>query len=155
WFALNNTTRSRSDLSLSYPDFLDYRARRPDSIEDLIAFTLVPLNMRTNGEPLRVFGDLVSGNYFDALGVRPSLGRAFLPQEDQAINRDAVVVLSHNFWQRRLAGDSTIVGRTITLNGRAFTVVGVAPEGFRGTEPYLDIDAWLPVKMQPVAMSGV
>jgi predicted permease len=155
WVALNMTSRSRADLSVSYPDFLDYRARRPDSIEDLIVFNLAPMNMRTNAEPVRVFGELVSGNYFDALGVRPSLGRGFLPHEDEAVNRDAVVVLSHNFWRRRFASSPSIVGQTIALNGRAFTVVGVAPEGFSGSEPYLDLDLWVPIKMQPIAMSGV
>jgi predicted permease len=155
WFALNSTSRSRRDLSISYPDFLDYAARRPASVEDLIVFNLVPMNMRTAGDPLRVFGGIVSGNYFSALGVHPALGRGFLPEEAEAVNRDAVVVLSYNFWQRRFAGDPAVVGRTVTLNGRAFTVVGVTPEGFRGTEPYLDLDLWIPITMQPAAMSGV
>ena len=75
--AMNGTTRTRSDLSLSYPDFVDYRQRRPESVEDLIAYTLAPMNLRTEGDPQRVFGQLVSGNFFDALGVRPVLGRAF------------------------------------------------------------------------------
>ncbi len=155
WVALNMTSRSRSDLSVSYPDFVDYRTRRPASIADMIVFNLAPMNLRTNGDPLRVFGELVGGNYFDALGVRPALGRGFLPHEDEAINRDAVAVLSHNFWRRRFASRPGIVGETITLNGRAFTVIGVAPEGFNGSEPYLDLDLWIPMKMQPVAMSGV
>ena len=76
-----------------------------------------------------MFGQLVSGNFFDALGVRPMLGRTFLPEEDTTPNAHPVVVLSHNFWQRRFAGDPSIVGRTVTLNGRAFTVIGVAPRG--------------------------
>jgi predicted permease len=155
WVALNMTSRSRNDLSVSYPDFVDYRARRPESIEEIIVFNLAPMNLRTSGDPLRVFGEMVSGNYFDALGVHPALGRGFLPQEDEAVNRDAVVVLSHNFWQRRFAANPAVVGQTITLNGRAFTIVGVGPEGFNGSEPYLDLDLWIPIKMQPTAMSGV
>jgi predicted permease len=152
--AMNGTTRTRGDLSLSYPDFLDYRARRPDSVEDLIAYTLVPMNLRTEGDPQRVFGQLVTGNFFDALDVRPVLGRGFLPEEDKIPNAHPVVVFSHNFWQRRFAGDPSIVGRTVTLNGHAFTVIGVAPEGFRGTEPYLNLDLFVPMMMQSWVTSG-
>jgi len=153
--ALNGTTRSRNDLSVSYPDFLDLRERRPDSVEDLIAFTLAPMSLRTNGgEPQRTFGQLVSGNFFSALGVRPALGRAFLPEEDTAPNGHPVVVLSDSFWQRRFAGDPSIVGRTVMLNGVAYTVIGVAPPEFRGTEPYLNLDLWVPMAMQPSVTSG-
>ena len=152
--AMNGTTRTRSDLSLSYPDFVDYRQRRPESVEDLIAYTLAPMNLRTGGDPQRVFGQLVSGNFFDALGVRPVLGRGFLPEEDRTPNTHPVVVFSHNFWQRRFAGDPSIVGRTVTLNGRAFTVIGVAPPGFRGTEAYLNLDLCVPMMMQSSIISG-
>ena len=99
------------------------------------------MNMRTSGDPVRVFGEIVSGNYFDMLGVRAALGRTFRPDEVTVTNRDPVVVLSHNFWQRRFAGNPAIVGQTVTLNGRAFTIVGVTTEGFHGTEPYLNIDS--------------
>jgi macrolide transport system ATP-binding/permease protein len=152
--AFNGTSRTRNDLSTSYPDFQDYRQRRPDTIDDLVAFSLVPMNMRTSGDPLRVFGEIVSGNYFDMLGVRAALGRTFRPDEVTVTNRDPVVVLSHNFWQRRFGGNTAIVGQTVTLNGRAFTIVGVTTEGFHGTEPYLNIDLWVPMSMQPAVMSG-
>jgi predicted permease len=152
--ALNGTTRTRSDLSLSYPDFVDYRSRRPDSVDDLIVYTLVPMNLRTDGDPQRVFGQLVSGNFFDTLGVRPILGRGFLPEEDATPTTHPVVVFSHNFWQRRFASDPAIVGRTVTLNGHAFSVIGVAPPGFRGTEPYLNLDLFVPMMMQSWVASG-
>ena len=116
------------DLSVSYPDFLDLREQRPDSVEDIIAFTLAPMSLRTNGgDPQRAFGQLVSGNYFDALGVRPALGRAFLPEEDTTPNGHPVVVFSHKFWQRRFGGDLPSSGEPVTLNGLAFTVIGIAP----------------------------
>jgi len=153
FFSLNGTSRTRTDLNTSYPDFVDLRQRRPSGVEDLLAYILAPMNMRTDGDPQRVFGEIVSGNYFDVLGVHTPLGRTFLPDEDTAPNRHPVVVLSHNFWQRRFAGDPTIVGRVITLNGRAFTVIGVAPPGFHGTAPYLNIDMWVPMMMQP-AVNG-
>jgi len=152
--ALNGTTRSRADLSFSYPDFVDYRQRRPASVEDLIAFTLAPMNLRQGGDAQRVFGQLVSGNFFDALGVRPVLGRTFLPEEDETPDTHPVVVFSHNFWQRRFAGDPAIVGQAITLNGRRFTVIGVGPPGFRGTEPYLNLDLFVPLMMQSAVTSG-
>jgi len=154
WVAVNGTTRTRNDISVSYPDFLDYRSRRPDSIEDFIVFTLAPIHMRTTGDPQRVFGELVSANYFDALRVYPAIGRGFRADEDSVPNRDAVVVLGYDFWQQRFNGDPSIVGTGVMLNERAFTIVGVAPHGFRGTEPYLRVDLWMPIMMQPAVMSG-
>ena len=149
-FALNGTTRTRDDISLSYPDFEDYRRRRPASIEDVIVYTMTPMNMRTGTEePQRVFGEMVSGNYFEMLGARPALGRAFLPEEGTVPGTYPVTVVSHKFWQRRFGGDPALVGRTITLNNRAFTVIGIAPEGFHGTQPYLNLDLWVPLMMQP------
>src|SRR2546427_4037072 len=152
--SMNGATRTRNTLSISYPDFVDYRQRRPASVDDLIAFTLIPMNLRTEDIPQRVFGQLVSGNFFDVLGTRPTLGRGFLPEEDRTPNTHPVVVLSHGFWQRRFAGDPTVVGRTVTLNGRAFTVIGVGPEGFRGSQVYLNIDVWVPMMMQAAITSG-
>src|SRR5262249_8876723 len=125
-----------------------------ESIEDLIVFTLAPIHMRTNGDPQRVFGEVVSGNYFDALDVHPVIGRGFRRDEDTVPNRDAVVVLGHDFWQRRFNGDASIVGTDLVLNGRAFTVIGVAPANFRGTEAYLRVDLWVPIMMQPTLLSG-
>ena len=168
--ALNGTTRARKDLSLSYPDFVDYRARRPPSVDDIIAFTLLPLNMRVpadasnpenrttlenpaRDDARRVFGQLVSGNFFDVLDVHPALGRGFLPEEDRTPNTHAVTVLSHGFWERRFASDPAMVGRTVVLNGRPFTIVGVAPPRFRGSEVHLNIDLFVPVMMQG-AMTG-
>jgi predicted permease len=154
YVAINTTTRSRTDLSLSYPQFVDLRAARPDSVEDLIAFTLAPMNLRIGSDPERVFGGLVSGNYFDTLGVTFPNGRGFRPEENQAPNTHPVAVLSHAFWQRRFGADPSWIGRTVTLNGRAFTIVGVASEDFRGTEPYLNLDLWIPMMMQQAVLGG-
>jgi predicted permease len=148
--ALNGTTRTRENLSLSYPDFEDYRRRLPASVADFIVYTMTPMNMRVdNGEPQRVFAEMVSGNYFEMLGTRTSLGRAFRPEEGTIPNRYPVTVISHKFWVRRFAADPSVVGRTITLNGVAFTVIGIAQNGFHGTEPYLNLDLWVPLMMQP------
>jgi predicted permease len=151
--ALNTTYNGRADRNISFPTFEDIRARRPKSIDDLIAYTLAPMNMRVgNGEPQRVFTEIVSGNYFTVLGARPSLGRAFLPEEGAVRGQYPVAVISHKFWQRRFDKDPSIVGRPITLNGLAFTIIGVGPEGFHGTQPYLNLDLWVPLMMQPALM---
>jgi putative ABC transport system permease protein len=146
--ALNDVSKTHDDLSVSYPTFADYRQRLPESVDDLVAYSLAPMNWRAAGDPQRVFGQMVSGNFFTMLGVSPVLGRTFAAEDDATPDRNAVVVLSYNFWQRRLAGNPSIVGTSITLNGRAFTVVGVAREGFHGTEPFLNLDFWVPLMMQ-------
>lgn len=151
---LHGTTRTRRDLSTSYPNLVDYRASRPDSVEDLIGQSVVPLNLSTDGNAERLYGLIVTGNYFDVLGVRPAVGRTFLPEEDRAPDQAPVVVFSHAFWQRRFNGDPAIVGRPVTLNGRPFTVVGIAPPGFRGTALHLSVDAWVPMMMQPAVLAG-
>ena len=87
-----------------------------------------------NGDPQRVFGEMVAGNYFEALGVRPiARPRRSVPRKAPCQTATPVAVISHKFWQRRFDGDPSIVGRTITLNAIAFTVIGVAPDGFHGT----------------------
>jgi len=95
-----------------------------------------------------VFGELVSGNYFDVLGVKPVLGRGFLPEEDRAENTHPVVVLGHAFWRRRFDSDAMIVGKTIFMNGHPFTVIGVAPAAFKGLDYGTRHDFWAPLMMQ-------
>ncbi len=92
-------------------------------------------------------GTLVSGNYFSLLGVAPQLGRGFRADEDQVPGRDAVVVLAHDFWQREFAGDASVLGRTVRLNGRDFTVIGVAPQSFPGLFMFSRTDFFLPLAM--------
>jgi predicted permease len=152
--SLSTTTKARSGLSVSWPNFVDMRARRPESVEDLIAYTMVPLNLRTGSEPERVWGLLVSGNYFDTLGLKPALGRGFLPDEDRVPEANPVAVFTYGYWQRHFAADPAIVGRSVMLNGRAFTVVGVAPEGFRGNAAGLAVDVFVPMMMQQAVMPG-
>jgi macrolide transport system ATP-binding/permease protein len=152
--SLSTTTRTRRDLSVSWPNFVDMRAQRPASVDDLLAYTMVPMNLRTNAEPERVWGLLVSGNYFDALGLKLSIGRGFLPDEDRVPDAKPVAVFSHAYWTAHFAADPGLVGRSVTLNGRAFTVVGIAPEGFRGSAAGLGIDVFVPMMMQKTVMPG-
>jgi ABC-type antimicrobial peptide transport system permease subunit len=95
---------------------------------------------------------VVSGGYFPLLGVNPVLGRFILPAEDQVIGRDAVVVLSYGLWKRRFGSDSGVLGRPVLLNGQRFTVVGVAPAGFYGTDHGIVPDFWAPLAMTEALM---
>ena len=94
-------------------------------------------------------GILVSGNFFQVLGVKPELGRGFRPEEDQVPGRDAVVVLGHDFWANQLAADPAIIGRKVRLDGIEFTVIGVAPERFQGLDPFVRPAMFAPLMMAP------
>src|SRR5262249_35189720 len=100
----------------------------------------------------RVWGQLVTGSYFEVLGVRPLLGRAFGPEVDGEKAR--VVVLSHGLWRRLFGADPGIVGSAITIDNQSFTVVGGAPPAFRGTVMGLQFDLWVPLSLQPQLVPG-
>ena len=126
-----NVRGGSTRASVSPPDFFDYRAQN-NSFEHLAASTSVsvPFNLTGAGEPERLNGSAVTTNYFQALGVEPALGRTFLAEEEQE-GRNQVVVLSHGLWQRRFGSDTSLVGKTIILDGRGVTVVGVMPAGLQ------------------------
>ncbi len=152
--ALHGKSSSRDDLSFSYPNFVDLQAAHAEGIEDVIAFRGLAMNLRGDGEPRRVWGEMVTANFFDVVRIRPALGRGFIPADTAVIGGEPVAVLSHAGWRRLFNADPSIVGRTITLNARPFTVVGVAPEGFRGTMMGLTLDVFVPITMQRAFMSG-
>src|SRR5579863_7125472 len=132
--------------SFSYPDYKDYRDQTSAVFEGLFAhFPLAPASVGGAGEPERVWGQLVSGNYFTLLGLNFTLGRPIRTEEDELQGLDQVVVLSHNMWIRRFGGDANILGRPMMLNGHTFTVVGVAPAGFYGTDHGFLCDFWVPL----------
>ena len=97
-----------------------------------------------SGEPQQVFGEIVTGNFFTVLGARPLIGRGFLPDEDAKPGEKLVCVLGYGLWQQRFGSDRTILGRDIDLNGRKFTVVGVMPKGFKGTNAIGAPALWVP-----------
>ncbi|MGC9972874.1 MAG: ABC transporter permease [Bryobacteraceae bacterium] len=135
-------------VSFSYPDYLDYRDQTSAVFEDLAAhFPFIPASIGGSGQPERIWGQVVSGNYFRLLGVKPMLGRGILPEDDQVTGGGAVVVLSHALWQRRFDLDRDVIGRTVVLNGRRYTVVGVAPAGFWGADHGIQSDFWAPLSM--------
>ena len=132
----------------SYPDYLDFRDKT-DVFSGVAAYSLQMMSMNTGGGETsrRVFGEIVTGNYFDVLGVPAARGRGFLPEEDRTPGTHPVVVLSHALWQRQFGGDEGIVGRTLRLNGTLFTVIGIAPQSFPGMMRGLQTDLWTPVMM--------
>jgi len=129
----------------SFLNFVDY-AKDNTVFTGTAAYTFAPMGMTRGNETLNVLGQLVSGNYFDLLEVRPVVGRGFLPDEDTSPNGHPVAVLNHKFW-RKLGADPAIIGSTITLNGKAFTVVGVAPATFTGVDVGVAPDMWVPMAM--------
>jgi predicted permease len=133
----------------SYLNYKDYRDRN-DAFSGLFVYRIVVASLSHSGSNERVWGYLASGNYFEVLGVKPILGRSFLPEEDQTPGSHPVVVLSYTCWQKRFAAEPAIVGRTILLNNHTFTVIGVAPKGFIGTEVAYAPEYWAPVMMAKV-----
>ena len=130
----------------SYPDFADLRAS--GVLADLAAFSDIQVSLDADGGAERIDAQVVSGNYFDVLGVRPVLGRGFAPTEDVHGSPVHVVLLSHALWQQRFGGDAGIVGRAITINSNAYVVIGVAPRGFAGPVLGNMSDAWVPMALQ-------
>jgi len=147
---VTGVTPSDPSANISYRDYVDFRDRSR-SFQGLVAYTLSTFGFsaRPGGLPQMKVGYLVSGNLFRAMGVEPELGRAFLPEEDQVPGRDAVVVLGHDFWEKELGADPSIVGRKVRLNGIEFTVIGVAPERFTGMDQYMRPAMFLPLAMAP------
>lgn len=144
--AVDGTLPSTDFTLQSYPNYKDYRDRN-QSFEGLFAYRFVVSSLSHKGVNERAWGFLVSGNYFDVLGVKPVLGRAFRPEEDQTPGANPVLVLSHTCWKKRFGRDPSIVGRTISVNNHPFTIIGVAPEGFVGTEVAFAPEFWGPMMM--------
>ena len=131
---------------VSHLNYQDYRDRN-QVFSGLLAYRFAPAGLSHDGNNELVWGFLVSGNYFDVLGIKPIVGRTFQPEEDQTPNSHPVAVLSYSCWQKRFGGDPTIAGRTVLLNGHPFTVIGVAPQGFYGTEFAYTPELWVPLAM--------
>src|SRR6266851_3326050 len=117
---------------LSFLNLKDYREKN-HAFSSLAGYSSpMALTMSAGSESQRVFAEVVTGNYFDTLGIRPRMGRFFQPDEDTTPGANPVVVIGHAAWQGRFGGASDILGRTIKLNNIAFTIIGVAPQGFKG-----------------------
>ncbi len=135
-----------ANRSLSWLNYLDFKNRNR-TLDSLAVGSINPLSLGEGAQPERVWSMLVSANYFDTLGVKPALGRGFLPEEDKDPGGHPVVVLSHHLWKTKFGGDPQILGRRILLNKRDFTVVGVTAEPFIGSILGLRFDLWVPATM--------
>jgi predicted permease len=135
---------------VSYPDYADLRDRNK-SFSGLAASAFTPFGFAndTSAVAQMKFGALVSGNFFDVLGVHAVAGRTFRPDEDQVQGRDAVLVLGYDLWKGEFGGDPRVAGRTVLLNGLRFTVIGVAPESFSGPHPMVRCALFVPLAMGP------
>ena len=140
-------------ISASY-EYFDYLRRNTRTMEGIAAWSKASFAVAVRGEGIAVFGNLVSGNYFSLLGVHPALGRFFRPEEDSTRLTHPVMVVSHAFWERHLGADSGVVGRTVSVNGNPYTVVGVAEPSFHGVFTPLLVDAWVPLAMQAQLRPG-
>src|SRR5262249_25768075 len=148
-----NQKRARVYDEISWLNYVDLKAQS-QSISDLLGFRMTWAALGASGgreaseRAEVIFGELVTGNYFDLLGVKPTLGRGFLSAEGSEPNKHPVLVLSYSLWQRRFGADAAIVGRTVFLSGKPFMVIGVAPESFKGMKYPLAMDFWAPMMMR-------
>ena len=143
-YAMNSKNSGYS--TTSYPDYIDYRQWN-GVFSGVAAFSDVPLSLSLSTQSERVDGEIVSGNYFSVLGIEPVVGRMFLPEEDQVPGAYPVAVISYDLWRRLLNASNDIGGQTLTLNGHKFTIVGVAPKGFKGLNLESAPDVWVPLMM--------
>jgi predicted permease len=135
----------------SYPDYLSYRDQLT-SFDQVVAYIPEEVTLGLGGgdpEPQPGLAYAVSANHFPTLGIEPSLGRGFTTEEEQSTSSGRVAVISYAMWERRYSGATDVVGRPVNVNGRPFTIVGVGPRQFVGTEP-LAPDVWVPLSAQPI-----
>jgi predicted permease len=136
--------------SQSYPDYLDLRDRNR-TFENLMTYNILgPVGVDTGGNPSAAWPLLASGNYFDSLGIQPYLGRFFHASDEHGINSAPYVVLSYAYWHDHFHDDTGVVGRVVAINKLQFTILGVAPSEFRGTELFFAPAMWIPMVEQPV-----
>jgi len=146
----------------SYANYIDLRNQNK-SLAGLLAWQMTSAGISNSnatdptagGRAEIAWGEMVSGNYFDVLDVKPILGRGFLPEEERTQNTNAVVVLGNELWRSRFHSDQSIIGKTIYLNGSPFTVVGVGPEKFEGVKFAIRQDFWVPLMMQSKFNGGL
>ncbi len=151
------TVEPRADTG-TFPgiSWLEYHDldQRLGAFDDLLAFRMAPMSVGEAGRTERTYSLLVSGNYFQVLGLGPAAGRFLEPREVERAGGDPVVVISHDYWQTRFGGSPSAVGQRLRVNDHELTVVGVTPEGFQGTIMGLQFDLWVPATMAPTLLAG-
>jgi len=139
----------------SLPNYEDYRDQNTVFSGLALVTFPIPLNWGGQAEPQQLNASLVSGNFFDVLGVKPYRGRTFIADGDKKVGGNPEVVLSYSLWARRFGSDDKFLGQTITLNGTPYTVVGVAPPGFKGIVSLGRPDVlWIPITMRDYVLTG-
>ncbi len=148
--SVRSQPRGERPGDMSYPDYVDYRAKTR-SFDDLAAFHIATLGFAKSKDvlPQMKAGFLATGNCFHVLDVEPQIGRGFRPDEDQVPGRDAVVVISNDLWRTEFGASPDTVGKTVFLDGIAFTIVGVTPESFTGVDQYYRPSFYIPMMMGP------
>jgi len=130
-------------LGCSYPNYKDYREQN-HSFSGLLMYASIEGSLTDFGDPQPLSFQIVSGDFFQTLGVQPAVGRAFLPEEDTAGGARLVAVISDSLWKRQFGGAAGVLGRNVSVNGHQFQIVGVAPPGFQGLNLLQPADVWLP-----------
>ena len=149
------TAANATKLGMSYGNFQDYA--RQSQLFSAVTCLAGPLPLTWSGgaEPRQLQGQLVSAVYFDLLGLRPAAGRFFLPDEDTKPGGNNVAVLSYSLWANKFGANPNVIGQTVTFNATPYTVIGVAPHGFKGTFTFLNAEeVWIPVSMYPQVLAG-
>jgi predicted permease len=138
---------AENSFPFTYPD-LEAMRDGQQSFVGITAANITPMSLTTKGKPERVWGTVASANYFDVLGVRPILGRGFLPEEDEKPGGAPVAVISYRMWQTHFGANPDIVGQTIELNQHPYTIVGVTPAVFQGSQTGVRSEIWIPIMME-------
>src|SRR5712692_1836314 len=151
--------RLGASYEMSYPNYVDLRASAQSFSELAVYSSPQPMSLGSVGQndaasSERIWGTVVSGNYFDTLGISAALGRTFAPDEDRVLGSRPVVVISHRLWTEKFNADPKVVGRTLRLNGHLFEVVGVAPDRMLRAGLLFQNDLWVPMMMEGEAMPG-
>jgi predicted permease len=145
---VENQAHGEVGTSQSFPNYRDLRDRNT-TFAGLAGYRLAPMEMESASGASRIWGLLATGNYFDVLGVHPLMGRFFHQPDDLHPGASPYAVLSYNAWRGRFGADAGIVGKTVRINRLPYTVLGVAPPGFHGTELWYWPEVWVPMMMEP------
>jgi predicted permease len=135
---------NQGSITHSYPDYLDLKAR-DTTFEDMITYRMTLVGMSAGGQAVRSWAYEVSGNYFDTLGVKPEVGRFFHASDEHGPNSAPFIVLSDATWRSRFGANPLVVGSAVELNKHRYTILGVAPASFHGTENFFSLDFWMPI----------
>jgi predicted permease len=145
--SLKNANEFRVSTGFSYPNYKDFRDRN-EVFSGLFGYRFAPVSVSRDEVKEKLWSYIVTGNYFDVLGVKPALGQLLSVDDDRLPGAHPVTVLSYKYWSQGLGADPAVVGKNLLVNGRSFTVIGVAPKGFFGTEIIAEPQLWFPMAMQ-------